>query len=95
MSIKAGAHDAHTKEEAAQQPCCVEPLLCLPTSAHLAIRPELKLQELVSVFARVAYIVPQVELVCHGAADAVCVCAGGGSASKAAPRKRGASNHQL
>jgi hypothetical protein len=33
--------------------------------AHLAIWSKLKLQELVPIFACVAYIVSQVELVCH------------------------------
>lgn len=50
--------------------CPAAPLSMLPaTRPHLAIRSEFKLQELMPVFACVAYIVSKVELiVCHGLA---------------------------
>lgn len=44
--------------------CCVRLCALCLVCAHLAVWPELKLQKLVPIFACVAYVVSQVELVC-------------------------------
>lgn len=45
---------------------CSTAMALYSTSPHLAIRAELEFKELMPVFAGMAHIIPQIELVCHG-----------------------------